>query len=360
MTTARASRSAELERLVDDIVEVAGIPAPTFSEDARIAWIERRIGGGPGSLRRDGVGNLIWTWGGGRPRLLLTAHVDTVFAAGTHLAIRRDGAVLDGPGVGDNAAAVAVAIHAVEALLATRELEAGAVAFTVCEEGLGNLRGASAVCEALKPELFIALEGHGLEEVIVEAVGSVRLRISVSGPGGHPWVNRGRPSAVHALLELGASLVAGSRDGAELNVGTISGGQAVNAIADTAEFLLEARARDESALETILGRVGRLHVEPPLSLDAEVVGRRPAGRLDQGSSLLDVVRSVRAELELPDVLGSGSTDANAALARGIPALTLGVAYGSGMHSVQERIDADSLTLGLRQVELVLERVLARR
>ena len=43
-------------------------------------------------------------------------------------------------------------------------------------------------------------------------------------------------------------------------------------------------------------------------------------------------------LGLPDRLGSGSTDANAAIAAGIPAIALGCARGSGMHSQAERID----------------------
>jgi di/tripeptidase len=124
----------------------------------------------------------------------------------------------------------------------------------------------------LRPHSFIALEGHGLQEVIVDAIGSIRARLA-------------------------------------------------------------------------------LHVE--------IVGKRPAGRLARDSKLLGVVRGVRAELGLPDVLGSGSTDANAALAQGIPALTLGVATGSGMHSTNERIDLDSLAVGLRQVEMVVERVLTQ-
>ena len=74
--------------------------------------------------------------------------------------VERDG-WLQGAGIGDNAAAVAVAVDVVEALAAelTRPL---AVVFTVGEEGLGNLRGALHACGELQPETAIALEGHGL------------------------------------------------------------------------------------------------------------------------------------------------------------------------------------------------------
>ena len=62
----------------------------------------------PGECHRDAVGNLIWSWGSERPRLLVTAHVDTVFPTTTPLSVERNGDWLVGPGVGDNAAAIAV------------------------------------------------------------------------------------------------------------------------------------------------------------------------------------------------------------------------------------------------------------
>ena len=62
---------------------------------------------------------------------------------------------------------------------------------------------------------------------------------------------------------------------------------------------------------------------------------------------------------LPEAFGSGSTDANAAIAQGIPALAIGCGRGSGMHTVHERIELDSLELGCLQLEAVL-RSLPRR
>jgi tripeptide aminopeptidase len=345
--------------IVDDVIEIARIPGPTFSEEARLTWISERIRDQPGRRRRDEAGNLIWEWGRGRPRLVLAAHVDTVFDEETPLEIRQNDSALTGPGVGDNAAAVAVALNVAQGLLARTEPAPGAVVFTVGEEGLGNLRGANAACDALRPHSFIALEGHGLQEVIVDAIGSIRARLSVDGPGGHPWVDKGDPSAIHAILELGSRILANAPGAAEVNIGSIAGGRSVNVIADSAELLLEARADDDEALQEMLAQLDGLRCDPPLALHVEIVGKRPAGRLARDSKLLGIVRAVRAELGLPDVLGSGSTDANAALAQGIPALTLGVATGSGMHSTNERIDVDSLAVGLRQVEMVVERVLTK-
>ena len=79
-------------------------------------------------------------------------------------------------------------------------------------------------------------------------------------------------------------------------------------IADEAELTVEARALDEPALERFAERLAHLDVGLPLRLEVEIIGRRPAGRLDRGSPLLEAVRAVREELGLPDALGEGSTD----------------------------------------------------
>ncbi|MEZ5098974.1 MAG: M20/M25/M40 family metallo-hydrolase [Thermoleophilia bacterium] len=347
-----------LDAIVRDLVELASIPAPTGDEGARLAWLERRLASAAGTRERDAAGSLVWRGAPGRPAVAVLAHVDTVFPADVPHAPRRDGDALVGPGVGDNAAAVAVCVHVVEELLAADPGLPLAAVCTVGEEGLGNLRGAREAVRSLRPDAVIALEGHGIEQVLVDAVGSVRARVVARGPGGHSWADRGRPSAIHALLELGAALVRlGDRE-APVNVGSIAGGGAVNAIAESAELVVERRALDEPPLVSFLAELERLAAAAPLDVAVEVVGRREAGRLPRDARLLRVVEAARGELGLELVLGAGSTDANAAIAAGIPAVTLGVTSGTGMHTPGERIRVEPLALGARQLALVLRRLLA--
>lgn len=332
----------------DELAEFTAVPAPTGSEEARLRWLERRLSGAAGSLARDEVGNLVWRLdSSATPALLLMAHVDTVFAGVDPVEVSRSQNDLIGPGVGDNAAAVMAVIWAVEQL---PQVPPGVwVAFTVGEEGLGNLRGSLHVCKELRPALAIAVEGHGLDEVITEHVGSARARLTVRGPGGHSWSDRGTPSAIHGLLALGDRL---ARSGA--NIGTISGGQAVNAIAAHAELLVERRSLEQAELDAFEQEVGRISVDPPLELECEIVGRRPAGRTDAEHPLVRRIVEVRRSLGLRDHLGSGSTDANAAMAYGIPAVSIGCAHGSGIHTMHERIELESLELGCRQLVAVIE------
>ena len=330
---------------VNELAAFAAVPAPTGAEEARLAWLERRLDGASGVRHRDAAGNLVWSFGEGRPELLVMAHVDTVFDADTELRFERDGDCLVGPGVGDNATAVMATVWALDAV----EAPAGmVVAFTVGEEGLGNLRGARQVCGDLAPTRAIAVEGHGLDHVVIEHVGSLRARLTVSGPGGHSWRDRGTPSALHALIGIGETLV---REG--VNVGRMSGGGAVNAIASQAEMLVELRSIEDAELSRFEERLAALTVGPPLTLECAVVGRRGAGRIEPGHPLVRSVVAARRALGLREAFGAGSTDANAAAALGIPAVGIGCANGEGMHTVHERIDLPSLELGVRQLEAVL-------
>jgi len=334
----------------EELAAFAAIPAPTGAEGARRAWLERRLAPLPGERVTDEVGNLIWRFGAERPRLLVLAHIDTVFAADTPLEIRLDDDELVGPGVGDNAAGVLSAVWVLEAMPVVPA--ALAVAFTVGEEGLGNLRGALHACGELEPEAALALEGHGLDHIVADHVGSTRATVAVDGPGGHSWHDRGTPSATHAIARLATEIV-----GPGVNIGTIAGGRSVNAIADHAEMLVERRALDQAELDAFEAMLDRLTVEPPLQLTRAIVGRRPAGRTQRDDPLLAAVRAVRARLGLPDELIAGSTDANAAQTLGIPALSIGCARGGGMHTLGERISTSSLEIGARQLAGIIHAVL---
>jgi tripeptide aminopeptidase len=150
------------------------------------------------------------------------------------------------------------------------------------------------------------------------------------------------------LLGLGVRLV-----GSGANIGKIVGGQSVNAIAAHAELLVERRSLDQGGLDAFEDEVRELSVDPALELECEIVGRRPAGVTDAAHPLVRTIIDVRRSLGLADRCGSGSTDANAAAALGIPAVSLGCTLGSGMHTVHERIELGALEMGARQLVAVI-------
>jgi tripeptide aminopeptidase len=102
-------------------------------------------------------------------------------------------------------------------------------AANVGEEGEGNLRGMRHLFQHSpykgRIRSAIALEGSGNATVVDRALGSRRLRVTVSGPGGHSWADAGRPNPI---LALAAALVAISKlrlpsnPRTTLNCGTIA------------------------------------------------------------------------------------------------------------------------------------------
>jgi acetylornithine deacetylase/succinyl-diaminopimelate desuccinylase-like protein len=278
-----------------------------------------------------------------------------VFGPGTVRGVTQSDGWLAGPGIGDNAIAVATTVAVAE-----RELgpEAPlAIVFTVGEEGLGALRGARHACRELAPEAVLALEGHGLDRVFTEAVGSLRVRLMVTGPGGHSWWDRGRPSAVHALVRLLDELIAAAPARCPVNVGLIDGGTGVNAIAATASAAVEWRSAEQAELDRRAAGLSDLKVAAGLQLAAERLDSRPAGRIGADHPLVVAVQRARHSIGLPGTTGDGSTDANAALAAGIPALALGCCTGENMHAPAERIRVASIGTGARQLAAVIREVL---
>src|SRR5580698_11071796 len=102
-------------------LEMARIPAPPFGEAARAEWLKKRFREiGLTDVHIDSVGNVFGVREGSGPGFVsLSAHIDTVFPAGTPLNVRQQGTRLYGPGVSDNGAGVTAVLAAAAALQAT-------------------------------------------------------------------------------------------------------------------------------------------------------------------------------------------------------------------------------------------------
>src|SRR5258708_5891290 len=262
-------------------LEMAAIPAPPFGEVARSQWLAARFREiGLSEVTVDSVGNATGTLPGkASAAVSVSAHIDTVFPAGTPIGVRQDGAKLYGPGISDNAAGVS-ALLAIGLAIENLNLPHTAPLLfigNVGEEGEGDLRGMRHIFSESEHKDSIAasvvIDGAGTDTIIAEALGSRRFEITVRGPGGHSWSDFGTPNPItalgHAMHVFSQTRVPASPK-TTFNVGVISGGTSVNSIPESASMRVDIRSASPFEIE-------RLELELRRALEQAVAEEARAG-----------------------------------------------------------------------------------
>jgi acetylornithine deacetylase/succinyl-diaminopimelate desuccinylase-like protein len=344
-------------RTLDLACEIQQIPAPTFAEHERAAFVRDQFAkAGLVDVWVDELGNVYGRRpGAGRSRpLLVSAHTDTVFPADTSLTLLRRPELISGPGIGDNSLGVAGLFALLWALGDTPPPGDLWLAANVGEEGLGDLRGIRAVIDRLGGIVAgtIVLEGMALGRVYHAGIGVRRYRLSAEAEGGHSWLNFGRPSAIHRLVRLAAALTdldVSRKPRTTFNIGVIRGGTSVNTIARTAELELDLRSESPATLAALSAQVEALvarHQNSDAPLRCEVIGDRPPGSIAPEHGLVKAAISALGRQGLSATLDTGSTDANLPLSRSLPCVCIGLTTGANAHRPDEYIDTAPLDRGL--------------
>ncbi len=365
-------------------LEIVRIPAPPFGESARAAWfLDRFAQLGLTNPHLDDAGNVLAELSpeprtlSPVPCILLSAHLDTVFPANTPIdpTEEKDSPRISAPGICDNAAGLTALLAIAAALRYANITPPIPILFAanVGEEGEGDLRGMRHLFERgpyrTRIAAAIALEGSGSSAVVTRALGSLRFRVTITGPGGHSWTDAGVPNPIlllsHALTQI-ATLKLPTDPLTTINVGHISGGTSINSIPESATALLDIRSTDPAQLITTATAVHQVFDEivtaspapknttQPPKLLIETIGNRPAAALPDDSPLLHTLRAVDRHLTLRTEPRLGSTDANIPLSRGIPAIAIGGGgIGGGIHTLQEWYDPTGRESALRRILLTL-------
>jgi tripeptide aminopeptidase len=380
---ALASFASNAAAITEEQIRITEIPAPPFHESARGAYLGKILSEAGLKVRTDEVGNVVGERAGSSKGgiVLVIAHLDTVFPAGTDVRVRREGGRLYAPGISDNGTGL-VALATIARAMRDAKLETRSTvlfAAGVGEEGEGNLRGIRKLVESLRKQLryVIAVDGSSIDYIASAALTSRRIEISISGPGGHSWSDFGSPNPIHALARGVALFVRApvpEDPRTTFNVGEIEGGTSVNAIPARASIKVDLRSESEpeitkleSALraaiqsgvdeEMVFARNRGVTTGQALTIESKVLGVRPGGELPPNSPLLSAVEAADEYLGNRSRLERSSTDANIPLSLGIPAIALGAGGRSGgAHSVEEWYDPAGREIGLQRILLTVLRV----
>jgi acetylornithine deacetylase/succinyl-diaminopimelate desuccinylase-like protein len=363
------------ENTANEQIDITEIPAPTFSENVRGEDYKKRLVElGIQDVKTDDVGNVfgIRPGTGNGPRLVVCAHLDTVFPAETNVKAERKDGKIYAPGISDDGRGLAVVLTLIRAFNHANIETEGDIIFgaTVGEEGLGDLRGVKALFKNRTDiDGFISIEPGDPERTTYLGTGSQRYKITYVGPGGHSFGAFGTPSAIHALgraIAMISEIQPPEDPKTTFNVGMISGGTSINTIAENASMLVDMRSNSQEELYQLEAKIlSIIHqsVEDEnkrwntdgIKVDIELVGERPAG--SQESDALIVQASLAATKTLgfePTLASAGSTDSNVPIHLGIPAVTLGGGgkFG-GIHTLNEYFDPTDAYYGAQKIFLTI-------
>ena len=384
--------AADHQNTIADQIAINEVPSPPFHEAERAKYYQQKLEeAGLADVRMDQEGNVygVFKGSGAGPRIFVSAHLDTVFAAGTDVTVREKDGKLYAPGIADNARGLAAILSVIRALKETGVKTVGDIIFggDVGEEGLGDLRGVKAFFrENTDVDGYITVDGVKEQIITYLCTGSRRYEITYRGSGGHSWNAFGLPSAIHALGRAIAKISeirTPSQPKTTFTVGTITGGTSVNSIAAEASMLLDMRSSKEEELKKLESAVMVLLDEAAaeenarwdsddIKVEIKLVGDRPAGEQAPDAPIVQAAWAATEAIGLvPEFGPASSTDANLPLSMGIPAIRIcgGGAEGHN-HSLDEWYNPANgyrgpqkvfmTLLGLVGVEGLTEPLLAKR
>jgi tripeptide aminopeptidase len=367
--TAAATIDKEHGRIVEDGIKLTEIPSPPFKEEARAKAFEKMFKeAGLADVKIDEEGNVLGIRKGARSDgkfVVVSAHLDTVFPAGTDVKVKRQGTKLYAPGVGDDTMSLAVMLGFVRAMNAANLKTRDDILFvgTVGEEGPGDLRGVRHLFTKGqykdKIKTFFSVESGGINLITNGGVGSKRYRVTYKGPGGHSF---GAFGLVNPMFALGQAATEFSRiqvpatPKTTYSIGLIGGGTSVNSIPLSgwmdvdmrSESLVELKRVEDRMLKIVQDAAdgenfARSNKEGKITVEAKLIGDRPAGNTDQKSDLVQIAKAAIEAGGYKVGYQWSSTDSNLPMSLGIPAITIGRMApdkGGRSHSLDEWVDVE--------------------
>ena len=289
-------------------------------------------------------------------QLLLTGHMDTVYAADHHFQETRwiDDGVLNGPGVADMKGGLAVMLAALKAV----EQDPGAdrIGYEVVinsDEEVGSPASAELLARAAQGKrAALTYEPAALPDGTLAGArpGSGNFAIVVRGRSAHAGRNPedGR-NAVLAAADLALHLAKSRYPGLSVNPSRIEGGSPSNVVPDLAILRVNLRPRapedEANATELIDTAVSAIAAEHEVEIEVQGgFGRPPKPLTAEAEALFELVK--RAGADLGQQIGwqpsGGVCDGNTIAACGVPVVdTMGV-RGGKIHSSEEYLIVDSL------------------
>ncbi|SEM52462.1 glutamate carboxypeptidase [Sphingomonas gellani] len=287
-------------------------------------------------------------------RLLLTGHMDTVYAADHPFQQVREIApgVLNGPGVADMKGGLTVMLAALHAVEAVGVPGLGYDILLNSDEETGSLSSADLIARSARGKVAALTYEPALADGTLAGArgGTGNFAVVVRGRSAHAGRNpeEGR-NALVAAARVAVLLAQSAGPALTVNPARIDGGAPNNVVPDLAILHVNFRPGDQAAIDHARRTLDRVAAEVAAEADVvvEVHGQfnRPPKPVDGSAErLFGLVRDVGADLGIPIRWRAtgGVCDGNNIAAAGVPVVdTMGV-RGGAIHSPDEFVLLDSL------------------
>ena len=296
--------------------------------------------------------------GTGKGKILIIAHIDTVFgpgtAAGRPFSVDKERA--HGPGVGDEKAGVVNAVTALKILHDLGFKDFNTITLLLDNSEERGSRGSTQLIKRLAREHDVEFNmepGDPPDALTVWRKGSTSVHIEVKGRAAHAGMapQDGRNAALELIHQI--SLLEGafphSGPGITVNLTVMRSGERTNIIPDSAEAALNVRYRKPAELDAVLQKIeadARITEVPDTTV---TISREPSfppltenAQIDEWAAR---ARAIYAEIgKTVELSGNGGASESAlAMSEGTPALD-GLGFvGGDFHTDHEWIDLQSVT-----------------
>ena len=306
--------------------------------------IATRVLGTPAQIKEI-EGRPVFWWGSERPKVLVLAHLDTVWPVGSFQPLWSvEGDVVRGPGVFDMKAGF------VQALYALKGIEGDVALVATTDEEIGSHKSKALIKDlSSSAEAVLVLEASLDGKVKTGRKGTAMFQISVHGKASHAGLEpekgiNATTEIAHLILALEA--LENPEHGTTVVPTLLKSGTTINTVPDLAVLEIDARSFSQDDLARVDKAIKNL--QPTLTgARIEIAGglHRPPLQPSATADLYAIAEKVAKEIGMSP-LGSaevgGASDGNFAAAAGARVLDGLGAVGGGAHAANEWVSLSSI------------------
>lgn len=306
--------------------------------------IATRVLGTPAQIKEI-EGRPVFWWGSESPRVLLLAHLDTVWPIGSFQPLWSvEGDVIKGPGVFDMKAGF------IQALYALKGLQGEVALIATTDEEIGSHKSKNLIRDlSEKADAVLVLEASLDGKVKTGRKGTAMFQITARGKAAHAGLEpengiNATTEIAHVILALKA--LENSDFGTTVVPTLLKSGSTINTVPEVAVLEVDARSFSQSDLERVDRSIKSLTPTLP-GAQLEIAGglHRPPLEPSATAELYKVAEKIAAAQGLTQ-FGSaevgGASDGNFAAAAGARVLDGLGAVGGGAHAAHEWVSLPSL------------------